>query len=77
MTFKLLYSIYLIFCDRDTNEFFFPPVSSIADYSKGFGGKFGVQKDRVDKSALGYDHKENVAKHESQTGNRFMSETGK
>ena len=27
-----------------------------ADYSKGFGGKFGVQKDRVDKvNIVGFD----------------------
>ena len=40
-----------------------------ADYSKGFGGKYGVQKDRVDKSAHGWDYQETVVKHESQTGN--------
>ena len=40
----------------------------ISDYSKGFGGKYGVQKDRVDKSAVGYDHKVELGKHESQTG---------
>ena len=39
-----------------------------ADYAKGFGGKFGVQKDRVDKSAVGWDYQEKVGKHESQTG---------
>lgn len=36
------------------------------DYSVGFGGKFGVQKDRVDKSALGWEHHETVQKHSSQ-----------
>ena len=41
------------------------------DYSKGFGGKFGVQKDRVDKSALGWDYQEKVEKHESQKGIGF------
>ena len=30
-------------------------------------GKYGVQKDRVDKSALGWEHKEKVEKHASQT----------
>ncbi|GAA6076202.1 src substrate protein p85-like isoform X1, partial [Tachysurus ichikawai] len=35
-------------------------------YSKGFGGKFGVQKERVDKAALGYDYKGETEKHESQ-----------
>ncbi|GCB82113.1 hypothetical protein scyTo_0023329, partial [Scyliorhinus torazame] len=36
-------------------------------YSKGFGGKFGVQKDHQDKTAHGWDHKEEVKLHESQT----------
>lgn len=26
------------------------------DYTKGFGGKFGVQTDRQDASAVGFDH---------------------
>lgn len=39
------------------------------DHSKGFGGKFGVQSDRVDKSAVGWDHQEKVEKHASQKGN--------
>lgn len=39
-----------------------------ADYSQGFGGKFGVQSDRQDKSAAGWDHIEKVEKHESQKG---------
>ena len=38
------------------------------DYKTGFGGKFGVQSDRVDKSALGWEHHEKVDKHESQKG---------
>lgn len=38
------------------------------DYSSGFGGKFGVQSDRQDKSAVGWDHVESVPKHESQKG---------
>ena len=40
----------------------------VLDYSKGFGGKFGVQSDRVDKSAVGYDYQEKLEKHESQKG---------
>lgn len=32
----------------------------------GYGGKFGVQTDRVDKSAAGWDHIEKVEKHASQ-----------
>ena len=39
--------------------------------SDGYGGKFGVQTDRVDKSALGWEEKSAVAPHESQTGNFF------
>lgn len=35
---------------------------------KGFGGKFGVQTDRQDKSALGWDHQEKLQLHESQKG---------
>lgn len=40
--------------------------ASQKDYVAGFGGKFGVQTDRQDKSAVGWDHVEKVAKHESQ-----------
>jgi cortactin len=39
------------------------------DYSSGFGGKYGVQADRQDKSAVGWDHVEKIEKHESQRGN--------
>ena len=38
------------------------------DYATGFGGKFGVQNDRKDKSAVGWDHVEKVEKHDSQKG---------
>lgn len=40
----------------------------VLDYSKGFGGKYGIQRDRQDPSALGWDHVENVEKHGSQRG---------
>ena len=40
----------------------------MSDHSVGFGGKFGVQKDRVDKSALGWEHHEKLQQHESQKG---------
>ena len=40
----------------------------VLDYKTGFGGKFGVQEDRKDKSAFGWDHLEKVDKHESQRG---------
>lgn len=39
-----------------------------ADYVKGFGGKFGVQTDRQDKCALGWDHQEKLQLHDSQKG---------
>ena len=38
------------------------------DYKTGFGGDFGVQTDRVDKSAVGWEHHEQIDKHESQKG---------
>ena len=41
---------------------------SQTDAAKGFGGKYGVQQDRVDKAAVGWDHKENLQKHASQKG---------
>ena len=40
----------------------------LSDYKDGFGGAFGVQADRVDKSAVGWEHHEKVDKHESQKG---------
>lgn len=43
------------------------------DYVKGFGGKFGVQTDRVDKSAVGWDHQEKLQLHESQKGKPHTS----
>ena len=39
-----------------------------ADGSKGFGGRFGVQTDRQDKSARGWDDKAELNQHESQKG---------
>ena len=42
--------------------------SYVSDYSEGFGGKYGVQTDRVDASAVGYEHKDELSKHESQKG---------
>ena len=43
--------------------------ASQVDAAKGFGGKFGVQSDRVDKSAVSWEHKEQAQKHASQEGN--------
>ncbi|MGH0142081.1 UNVERIFIED_CONTAM: hypothetical protein FKN15_075366 [Acipenser sinensis] len=36
------------------------------DYSKGFGGKYGVEMDKVDKSAVGFEYQGKTEKHESQ-----------
>ena len=44
------------------------------DYKTGFGGKYGVQTDRMDKSSVGWDHVEKVEKHVSQKGKRFQSD---
>ena len=38
-----------------------------ADYSSGFGGKYGVQSDRVDKSAKGWGETQKTELHSSQT----------
>lgn len=38
------------------------------DYSKGFGGKYGVENDKVDKSAVGWQYKEKLPLHPSQKG---------
>uniref|UniRef100_A0A8C7Z6N1 Cortactin n=1 Tax=Oryzias sinensis TaxID=183150 RepID=A0A8C7Z6N1_9TELE len=35
--------------------------------SHGYGGKFGVQQDRMDKSAVGHDYQSQLSKHCSQT----------
>ncbi|NXV72218.1 HCLS1 protein, partial [Atlantisia rogersi] len=40
--------------------------SSQTDAAQGFGGKYGVQRDRADKSALGFEYKGEVEKHSSQ-----------
>lgn len=42
--------------------------SIVADYKTGFGGQFGVQKDRQDKSAVGWEDRGELSKHESQKG---------
>ena len=43
-------------------------VIKYSDYSEGFGGKYGVQSDRVDESAVGWEQREELSKHESQKG---------
>ena len=35
--------------------------------SAGYGGKFGVEQDRVDKSAFGFGYRQETTKHSSQT----------
>lgn len=40
------------------------------DYAIGFGGKFGVQTDRQDASALGWDHQEKTPAHASQVDHK-------
>ena len=42
--------------------------ASQTDAAKGFGGKYGVQKDRVDKSAVDWTYQEKLQQHASQTG---------
>ncbi|NXJ05356.1 HCLS1 protein, partial [Odontophorus gujanensis] len=34
--------------------------------SKGFGGRYGVERDKVDKAAVGFDYKSQMEKHDSQ-----------
>lgn len=43
-------------------------VWTLPDYAKGFGGKFGVESDKVDKSAVGFEYQGKTEKHESQKG---------
>ena len=51
------------------NSYSLPDMDALfIDYKAGFGGKYGVQNDRVDKCAVGWEHKENLTKHESQKG---------
>lgn len=45
-----------------------PPLLCCVDYSTGFGGRYGVQADRVDQSAVGFDYQGKTEKHESQKG---------
>ncbi len=40
--------------------------ASQKDYAVGFGGKYGVQKDRMDASSAGYNEMESGGQHESQ-----------
>lgn len=63
-----VHTTFLIRKLSHTNE----PILSLLlllDYSYGFGGKYKIQKDRVDKSAVDWNHHEKIEKHESQKGN--------
>ncbi len=40
--------------------------ASIDPSHKGYGGKFGVEEDRMDKSAVGHDYHTPLVKHASQ-----------
>lgn len=40
----------------------------VVDFAKGFGGKFGVDSNAQDKSAVDYSHRESVPTHPSQKG---------
>ncbi|XP_065541400.1 hematopoietic lineage cell-specific protein isoform X6 [Lathamus discolor] len=37
-----------------------------SDYSRGFGGRYGLERDKVDKAAVGFDYKSQAEKHDSQ-----------
>lgn len=45
-----------------------PSLLTSTDYAKGFGGKFGVETDKVDKSAVGFEYQGKTERHESQKG---------
>lgn len=53
------------------------------NFSEGYGGRFGVQQDRVDKSAFGFGIQQETTKHSSMTdyksgfGGKFGVEKGK
>lgn len=47
---------------------FTPLLLCCVDYTTGFGGRYGVQADRVDQSAVGFDYQGKTEKHESQKG---------
>ncbi len=67
------YYIFISYLLREKSffdELIYCQICEPTDYSTGFGGKYGVQKDRIDKSAVGWEHHEKVEKHESQKGFR-------
>ena len=46
--------------------------SCSVSYNAGYGGKYGLQYDRVDKSAVGFDYLPKIEKHASQRGLFFQ-----
>lgn len=54
---------------------FLLPLRALPDYTKGFGGKFGVETDKVDKSAVGFEYQGKTEKHESQKGGYLRTES--
>lgn len=44
------------------------PRVCVVDCKRGFGGQYGVAVDKQDQCALGYEHKANLAKQQSQNG---------
>lgn len=57
-----------IYPDVPSLSYFLHLLCSPSDYTKGFGGKFGVETDKVDKSAVGFEYQGKTEKHESQKG---------
>ena len=64
----MFYLLNCLFYNLHTNLHYYDLIYFLffTDYKDGFGGQFGVQADRVDKSALGWEHHEKLNKHESQ-----------
>lgn len=62
--FQSFFLVQKNYCTPITKLVFF----FVLDYSYGFGGKYKIQKDRVDKSAVDWNHHEKIEKHESQKG---------
>lgn len=60
--------MYIFFLLKEGLLYIFTESISFADYKKGFGGKFGIQTDRQDASAVGWDTLEKVPQHASQKG---------
>ena len=67
---KVLCLLYQNLVSKDQPLCLYLSSSPPSDYKVGFGGKFGVQTDRQDKSAAGWDHIEKVEKHESQVDHK-------